>query len=54
MTFLRGCGGRVVQAYPKVKCVLESKWVGKNGLSAESVIWDLVCAENADSNILVM
>lgn len=35
----------VVEAYPKVKCVLESKWVGKNGLSAESVIWDLLRLE---------
>jgi hypothetical protein len=36
MTFLRGCGGRVVQAYPKVKCVLESKWVGKNALGQKN------------------
>lgn len=35
----------VVQNYPNVDCVVESKWVGSNGLGAEEVIWDLLRLE---------
>jgi hypothetical protein len=35
----------VVHHYPSVSCVLESKWVGANGLTAEEVLWDLLRLE---------
>ena len=35
----------VIQHYPNVQCVVESKWVGSNGLGAEEVIWDLLRLE---------
>jgi len=35
----------VVSNYPNVTAVLESKWVGANGLTAEDVIWDLLRLE---------
>ena len=37
----------VVDPYPDAKCVLESKWVGSSGLSAEDVLWDLIRLELA-------
>lgn len=37
----------IVDPYPNAKCVLESKWVGSNGLSAEDVLWDLIRLELA-------
>ena len=35
----------VVKNYPKVDCVVESKWIGKNGVSASEIIWDLLRLE---------
>ena len=35
----------VVKNYPHVSCVLESKWVGANGLSIEEIVWDLLRLE---------
>jgi hypothetical protein len=35
----------VVEDYPKLSCVLESKWLGPNGLSAEELLWDLLRLE---------
>lgn len=35
----------VIRSYPDVQCVVESKWVGANGLRAEDVIWDLLRLE---------
>jgi hypothetical protein len=35
----------VTAVYPKITCVVESKWVGRNGLTAEDVIWDLLRLE---------
>lgn len=35
----------VVNNFPAIECVVETKWVGKNGLSAEEVIWDLLRLE---------
>jgi hypothetical protein len=35
----------VIHDYPNVQCVVESKWVGANGLGAEEVIWDLLRLE---------
>jgi hypothetical protein len=35
----------LVNNYPNVSCVLESKWVGRNGLTAEDVLWDLLRLE---------
>lgn len=35
----------VIRDYPNVECVVESKWVGANGLGAEEVIWDLLRLE---------
>lgn len=32
----------VINNYPDLQCVLESKWVGVHGLSAEEVLWDLL------------
>lgn len=35
----------VTQTYPKIICAVESKWVGKSGLSAEDILWDLLRLE---------
>lgn len=35
----------VTQTYPKIVCAVESKWVGKSGLSAEDILWDLLRLE---------
>lgn len=35
----------VVDPYPKVRCAVESKWIGKDGLSAAAVLWDLMRLE---------
>jgi len=35
----------LVHNYPHVSCVLESKWVGANGLTAEDILWDLLRLE---------
>ncbi len=35
----------VVQNHPTLVCAIESKWVGKNGLDAEDIIWDLLRLE---------
>jgi hypothetical protein len=35
----------VIEKYPKVICAVETKWVGKNGLSAEDILWDLMRLE---------
>ncbi len=35
----------VVQDRPNLICAVESKWVGKNGLSADAIIWDLLRLE---------
>jgi hypothetical protein len=35
----------VVEQYPTIKCAIESKWLGKTGLSADQVVWDLLRLE---------
>lgn len=35
----------VVANYPDVTCVLESKWIGKVGVSAGDILWDLLRLE---------
>jgi hypothetical protein len=35
----------LVRNYPTISCVLETKWCGKNGLTAEDVLWDLLRLE---------
>jgi hypothetical protein len=35
----------VISQYPHVDCVLESKWIGDNGLTAEEVLWDVLRLE---------
>jgi len=34
-----------VQKFPSVSCVVESKWVGSNGLTASDILWDLLRLE---------
>jgi hypothetical protein len=49
--FMKGPGRRpevdfaVIGNYPNVACVVESKWLGRSGLSAEEVLWDLLRLE---------
>lgn len=33
------------EIYPKIICAVKTKWVGRNGLSAEDIIWDLMRLE---------
>jgi hypothetical protein len=35
----------VINNYPNLSCVVESKWLGANGLSVEEVLWDLLRLE---------
>src|SRR5262249_3500700 len=35
----------VIDGAGKFKCVVESKWVGRDGLSAEQIIWDVLRLE---------
>lgn len=35
----------VLDPYPNFKVAIESKWVGKNNLSIESIVWDLIRLE---------
>ena len=35
----------VIHKYPHLSAVLESKWVGPNGLSCEEILWDLLRLE---------
>lgn len=35
----------VINSYPHIGCVLESKWVGAGGLAIEDIVWDLLRLE---------
>src|SRR4051794_21458402 len=39
----------VVETFPKIRAVVESKWVGRNGVSSEDVLWDLLRLETIAS-----
>lgn len=35
----------VIDRYPDLSCVVESKWLGPNGLTVEDILWDLLRLE---------